>query len=415
MEKGFWEDVDPITSITSSDTIEFLCAANSGVYTDLASSYLHVKAKITAADGANLEAEVKVGPANLWMHTLFSQVEVFLNNKLVTPSSTAYPYRTYIETILNFSKDAKDSHLTSALFYKDKAGKMDAVDPLAQAANVNIGLKERHTHTSGSKSVAMEGRIHSDLFAQDRYILGAVPIKIKLVRTRDPFCLVSSEENPNYKVVIQECVFRVRRVTVAPSVLMSHGQSLQQTTAKYPINRIDCKVVSVPRGNMSGNQPNIFQGALPNRIVIGMVDADAFNGTYAKNPFNFKNYDITIMGLTVNGENLPGKPLQLKFGQGSNYISAFQTLYAGTHKMFENQGNGITREEYANGYTLFVFDLTPDLCLGDHAQPIKNGNVSIECQFGTALETAINIVVLGEFQSLIEIDANRNVLCDFNN
>ena len=104
---------------------------------------------------------------------------------------------------------------------------MDAVDPLAQAANVNIGLKERHTYTSGSKSVAMEGRIHSDLFAQDRYILGAVPIKIKLVRSRDPFCMVSSEENPNYKVVIQECVFRVRRVTVAPSVLMSHGQSLQ--------------------------------------------------------------------------------------------------------------------------------------------------------------------------------------------
>ncbi len=198
-----------------------------------------------------------------------------------------------------------------------------------------------------------------------------VPIKIKLVRSRDPFHLVSSEENPNYKVVIQECVFRVRRVTVAPSVLMSHGQSVQQTTAKYPINRIDCKVVSVPRGNMSGNQPNIFQGALPNRIVIGIVDADAFNGTYAKNPFNFKNYDLTIMGLTVNGENLPGKPLQLKFGQGSNCISAFQTLYAGTHKMFENQGNGITREEYANGYTLFVFDLTPDLCLGDHAQPIK--------------------------------------------
>jgi hypothetical protein len=31
---------------------------------------------------------------------------------------------------------------------------------------------------------------------------------------------------------------------------------------------------------MSGNQPNIFQCDLPNRIVIGMVDADAFNGTF---------------------------------------------------------------------------------------------------------------------------------------
>ena len=260
MEKGFWEDIDPITSIAASDTIEFLCAANSGVYTDLASSYLHVKAKITAADAVS---------------------------------------------ILNFSKDAKDSHLTSALFYKDKAGKMDSVNPLAEAANINTGLKERHAHTRQSRSVTMEGRIHSDLFAQDRYILGAVPIKLKRsVRTRDPFCLVSSAESPNFKVVIGECVFCARRVAVAPSVMMSHNQALQQTTAKYPINRIDCKVVSVPRGNMSGNQPNIFQGILPNRIVIGMVDADAFNDTYTKNPFNFKNYDTTTMGLTVNGENI---------------------------------------------------------------------------------------------------------------
>ena len=80
---------------------------------------MHVKAKTTAADGANLDADVQVGPVNLWLHALFSQVEVFLNNKLVTPSSTAYPYRAYIETILNFSKDAKDSNLTFALFYKE--------------------------------------------------------------------------------------------------------------------------------------------------------------------------------------------------------------------------------------------------------------------------------------------------------
>jgi hypothetical protein len=91
-------------------------------------------------------ADIQVGPSNLWIHALFSQVEVFLNNKLVTPSSTAYPYRAYIETILNFSKDAKDSHLTSALFYKDKTGKMDVVNPLAQDANVNTGLKH-HAYT----------------------------------------------------------------------------------------------------------------------------------------------------------------------------------------------------------------------------------------------------------------------------
>jgi hypothetical protein len=111
----------------------------------------------------------------------------------------------------------KDSHLTSALFYKDKAGKMDVVNTLEQDAST--GLKQIHAYTRESKSVAMEGKIHSDLFAQDRYILGAVPIKIKLVRSRNPFCLVSSAECPNFKVVIEECLFRVRRVDVALIVL----------------------------------------------------------------------------------------------------------------------------------------------------------------------------------------------------
>ena len=57
MEKGFWVDIYPITSFTASDTCKFLCAANGGVYTDLASSYLPIRAKITAADDANLNAD----------------------------------------------------------------------------------------------------------------------------------------------------------------------------------------------------------------------------------------------------------------------------------------------------------------------------------------------------------------------
>ena len=112
MNKRFWEDVDAASSIGASYTIEFLCAANSDVYTDLANRYLHVKAKITNADGTSLAGTAQVGPVNLWMHALFSQVEVYLNNKLVTPSSTWYPYRAYMETVLNFSKDVKACHLT---------------------------------------------------------------------------------------------------------------------------------------------------------------------------------------------------------------------------------------------------------------------------------------------------------------
>ena len=229
------------------------------MYTDLANSYLHVKAKITKANGADLDADKQVGPVNLWMHGLFSQVDVFLDNKLVTPSSTAYPYRAYIETILNFSKDTKSLPLTSALFYKDKAGKVDCKS-CGKCRCCDTGLKERYNLPKERKMVSMEGKIHSDLFAQERYILDGVPIKLKLVRTSAAFSLVPSADPATYKVVIEDCAFHVRTANVSSTIMIGHTEALNHTTAKYPINRVECKVFSAPRGNYSGNQPNIFQG-----------------------------------------------------------------------------------------------------------------------------------------------------------
>ena len=226
---------------------------------------------------------------------------------------------------------------------------MDSVNPVANADAVNTGLKERYNLSKESKMVSMEGKIHSDLFAQERYILGGIPIKLKLVQTSAAFSLVSSADPATYKVVIEDCVFRVRRVNVSSTVMIGHTEALNHTTAKYPVKRVECKVFSAPRGNYSGNQPNIFQGQLPDRIVVGMVDSTAFNGFFKKNPFNLKNYDMTYLGLTVGD------------AEGANYVSAFQTLFAGSNKLFQNEGNGITRDEYATGYTLFVFDLTADL------------------------------------------------------
>ena len=61
-----------------------------------------------------------------------------------------------METMLNISKDAKLSQLTTALFYEGKAGKMDSVNPVANADAVNTGLQERYNHSKESKMVSME-------------------------------------------------------------------------------------------------------------------------------------------------------------------------------------------------------------------------------------------------------------------
>ena len=71
---------------------------------------------------------------------------------------------------------------------------------MANADAVNTGLKERYHLSKESKMVSMERKIHSDLFAQERYILGGVPIKLKLVRTSAAFSLVFQPTQPPTKL-----------------------------------------------------------------------------------------------------------------------------------------------------------------------------------------------------------------------
>ena len=62
------------------------------------------------------------------MHSIFNQVDVFFNQKPVSPPNNAYGYRSYIKTLLNYESADKKFHLTIALWYTDTPGKMDTTN-----------------------------------------------------------------------------------------------------------------------------------------------------------------------------------------------------------------------------------------------------------------------------------------------
>jgi hypothetical protein len=123
-----------------------------------------VEAQIVNTDGSSLDPDTDVGPVNLWMHSLFSDVNVSLSEKLVSPPSSMYPYRAYIETLLSYGPAAKESQLTGVMWYKDTPGQQD------KRTTDNKGFTTRKKLTALSKSVQMMGKLHLDLFCQDKYI-----------------------------------------------------------------------------------------------------------------------------------------------------------------------------------------------------------------------------------------------------
>ena len=50
-------------------------------YVDLSKTILVVRAKVTKADGANLDADEKIGVVYNFLHSLFKQVDVFFKRK----------------------------------------------------------------------------------------------------------------------------------------------------------------------------------------------------------------------------------------------------------------------------------------------------------------------------------------------
>ena len=163
IEEGGWIEHQPLTSLDSGGPIEFILPGTGDAYLDLANTYLLVRATIVNGNGTDIVADTPVAPVNNWLHSLFSQVDVYLNDTLVTPSSNTYPFRSYVETLLSYGAEAKKTQLTSQLWYKDTAGHMEATQENAG----NVGLVDRCRHIAESRVVDMMGRLHVDLFLQD--------------------------------------------------------------------------------------------------------------------------------------------------------------------------------------------------------------------------------------------------------
>jgi hypothetical protein len=407
VEEGQFVEIHPLASLAPNAPIEFAISGNSDEYLDLFNTFLHVRAKVTLPNGDKLPVGSEVAPVNYFLHSLFSQVDVSLNDTMITPSENTYPYRAVIECLMNHGEEAKKGHLGSALFFKDTPKYNEDTQ-----GDENTGFKARREIASGSQEFDMMGKLHSDIFAQDRFMLNGLNLKIKLTPSKDAFNLMATDPLLNYKSTITHAVLVVRKAKVNPAIALAHEKALMQTNAKYPIKRVAVKTLTVPQGMLSHNQDNLFLSQTPTRLVVGLVSSSAFNGSYKGNPFNFRHWDVSYLNVTVDGRTTSGKPLIMDYAH-NQYVRAFYGANLAMGLVGKDAGNDIDYRHFKNGYTLYAFDLSPSLLDGDQFEMPKAGPVSLEFKFGAATPEPLQIIVYAELDSVIEISQTRQVLMDY--
>ena len=99
-----------LSSITDSVPIEFDVSSSGQNYLDFANTQLLIKANITRGNGNDITDANHVGGVNLFLHSLFQQVDVSLNDVQVSQSAGTYAHRAYIESLLRYGPQAKTTY-----------------------------------------------------------------------------------------------------------------------------------------------------------------------------------------------------------------------------------------------------------------------------------------------------------------
>ena len=371
---------------------------------------------IDATKSSPLLRTDKIGPINNFISSIFSQCQVSISGKEVENSNATYPFRAYLENLTNYDHGAKNSWLQTELFYKDEAGRFDStnLETIPEEKNdqgvvtkhaipPNLGYIKRRKIFEEGQIVELKGKLHSNMFNINKYILSKTNIEVKLSRSKSSFCLFGDDSADKFKIHIHSARLRVRKVEVNASIANTINTALETKNAIYPYKHVEMRTATISVDSQKVELQNLHDGIVPNLLIVAMIDTDAFSGKHNKNPFNFKHYNVTEMLPQVGGINMPySNSLQFDFEKG-NYCEAYNTLF----KSIAEFPNDISYSEYSRGNSIFAFKFTPDLCNNSHFNDSDSGKLTLKITFKENLRHPVTLIAYMEFDNVLQLTKGR--------
>ena len=137
------------------------------------------------------------------------------------------------------------------------------------------------------------------------------------------------------------------QVRLNPSVYrgLMKKMNLDRTIVACPTMRSEIRTF-----NMQGNQQRyecniLFQGRIPNRVIVGLVLLEVFNGNVAHDPFCFQKFSVSNIRQLVRGEEYPYETLELVHNNSTQDLRGYYRFLQATGCLCKHQGNMVRRED----------------------------------------------------------------------
>ena len=407
----------PISSTNSQGPFIFEIPADPEKFTDAESIRLLGKMRIRKKAGnliTNLEAGEKVSTVNNIFNSLWSSINIQINETEITdPSSRWYAFKSYFENHLSYSSPTKENVLAFKGYIKDTPGKYDDIGDDSNLST-NDGYLKRQKMFERSKWVYFCINIHADITTLRKFIPPNVKIMLELRRNSDEFCLLSHKAIDDFKIEIDDMRVRVNRIEPSTQVSKYYANEIKMgNIPRLSIDRSLLKTYTVSSGRLDLSGYNIISGRqLPDQIIIGVLEEGAHSGDITKNPFNFQDFGISEACLIVNGRREPPELYRLNKDSGDKadlYSSFLENVGVGV----DDRECGITYDDYYGGSFLLVWDRTQDKCNRFHRHASDTGSIDVYLKTKTPLTKTVTIVIYATYSADLQIVGDSVITPNF--
>lgn len=422
----------PLGQVSTVTPVDFRICTEENQYLDLHRSLLKVRFRVVDKDDAPIATALSVAINDNILHTLWRQIDILLNQTLITSSTNNYAYKANIDTRL--SDGTRNNTIVQAAGYVGSQ--------FASGFN-NQGTTIRKALVNEGKILTVCGPLRADVCSTKKWILPNIETVIRLWQTTDAFRIktVAAHLDKAYKIDFQEIVFLANVITVHPEVTQAHKQLLKSVTAKYPYTRSQVHTYNIKAGSTFFKQDQIFQNRRPKRTTVVFFDTKAYQGDYIHEPFLYTagyNSDqdpsegityIKTLDYTIDDKSVIGHPYELSLDGTdmgtamTGYADLWYQRYAqmGQDCFLSNAGDygaafdqgfeDFTLTNFISGQCFFVFDDYAGLKRpANTVTEMRKGNAKINVVFKEALAGNITVLVYGEFDDMFEIDADKKVI-----
>lgn len=361
-----------------------------------------------------------VGPIQNFGSSFIKQLKITINGIEVFNSGPLYAYRDYISKEFGLGISVRKGLYEANNYFPDDAS-------IGQSNALNNGFINRGKFWREGGKMCTYSLLNFDLANQNNLFINNTDVQITIYPHKDEFLLlkpdykgifkipkivekekkegdaVEGEENPkdneeditllgtienetDYRIKIHAVKIYCTFIDLVQSLQNQIARTLESTPAKYSLRRIELRQLYLTRGQTNLTW-NVFNSVIPRRIMVFLVDNNAFDGSIKMSPFHFQHGNLQSISVEANDLTVPSIPYHFDFkNSDSNYVRSFVDFYEGLDIINQERPIELTLEKYKNGWTGWVFPLSSShRDIGDSFELIKNGTTVIKAHFDTPI------------------------------